>query len=66
MKCPCTINCKNRTATCKADGTCPNGFAEYDRERMDRYKQQDSKRELAFRAKPKMYLGRYGLKVKEW
>lgn len=52
MKCPCTKDCKHRTATCKMDGSCPNGFAEYERQRMNYYKEQDDARKLNFRAQP--------------
>ena len=34
------------------DGSCPNGFAEYERQRMNYYKEQDDARELNFRAQP--------------
>lgn len=52
MDCPCTRDCKNRTATCRIDGSCPNGFAEYGRQRMNRYKAQDYEREMVFRGRP--------------
>lgn len=52
MNCPCTRDCKNRTATYKTDGSCPNGFAEYERQRMNRYKAQDYEREMDFRGWP--------------
>lgn len=52
MNCPCKRDCENRTATCRTDGSCPNGFAEYDRQRMNRYKVQDYAREMDFRGCP--------------
>lgn len=58
MNCPCTRDCEHRTATCKTDGTCPNGFAEYERQRMNRYKEQDNIREHDYRARPIKKIGR--------
>lgn len=52
MDCPCTRDCKNRTATCRIDGSCPNGFAEYGRQRMNRYKARDYEREMDFKGRP--------------
>lgn len=58
MKCPCTKECRNRTSTCKTDGSCPNGFAEYERQRMNRYREQDCTREHDYRARPMKKIGR--------
>lgn len=34
---PCSKNCEHRHVRCKTDGTCPNGWAEYE-EQMREYR----------------------------
>ena len=57
-KCPCVPDCESRTATCKLDGTCPNGFYEYEVQRMAGYIERHNREQKARSANPEMGPGK--------